>query len=226
MKLIPAVGSLQMQKALSQRPVNTIVAILLQYRLLAKLTSRILETYERHKPDGLEEALEALCISQSNIGTTDELIVPPHVDELAQTLWDMYQQPDQVIRYQRGAIVELFTYELVRSRCKEGECYINHRFVDGRYTSDQIDVAVLSDELQRLEAYECKLKVNSIQSADCGNLRYLADLARKKGYEVHIGIVSFDESSYMKRKLKQFPTSRYISLYGLDNLDALQKTPF
>jgi len=215
-----------MQKALSHRYVHTIVNILLQNRNLVIPVSKVLQKYNQHAQSGLTEALDALYVNQSRRYIDENVVTPIHIVELVETLQNLYQQPDEDIRYQRGAILELFTYHLVRPRYKPGECVSNHRFVDGKYASDQIDVAALSKELLHLEGYECKLKVNGIESADCTNLASVADAAEQRGYEVRVGIVCWDESKQMRRKLKRLQPAECIELYGVDNLEVLEISLF
>ena len=104
----------------------------------------------------------------------------------------------------------------------------NHRFVDehGRYITDQVDVAALSRERNLVEGYECKLKANSVESPDCTNLAYLAEVAQKLDYLVNVGFVTFDDDMYMKRKLARLNPASTIKFYGLDSIGALQYSPF
>ncbi len=86
-------------------------------------------------------------MNQSRPG--DAGLVPPgQVVELIQTLHNLYQQRDEDIRYQRGAILEVLVYLLVGSHYNANECQSNHRFVDnhGRYVTEQVDVAALSQK--------------------------------------------------------------------------------
>lgn len=153
MKLIPASGSPRMQRAFSHLYVRIIVAIVLQHRYFLGDVADLLRTYERRAQPGFAEDLEAIRIAGSTVSVTGDSIPSHSAIELTQTLYNLYQQPIEDIRYQRGAIVERLTYELVRSRYKEGECVSNHRFIDGRYASDQIDVAAFLDMSSRGSMY-------------------------------------------------------------------------
>lgn len=227
MKLVPAPGSPQMQRALSHRYVHTIVDILLQYPELLTGVARLLQTYEQHAQSGIEDALEALRIIQRRPNATGQTIAS-HVIELTQTIHDLYQQSNEVISYQRGAIVELLAYKLVSARYAPAECLGNHSFHDtqGRPITGQVDVAALSRDRNQLEGYECKLKANSIESSDCTNLVYLAQTAQNLGYRANVGFVTFDDDMYMRRKVARFNPPSTIKFYGLDSIKTLRDNPF
>lgn len=228
MKLIPAGGSPRMQRALLHPYAHTIVAILLAHPNLLVIVADLLQTYERRAQTGLEDDLEALRLNQQRSTVAEKPTTPNHVIELIQTLQKLYQLSNEDITYHRGAIVELLVYKLVSSRYSKGECVSNHRFVDehGRYITDQIDVAALSRVTEQIEGYECKLKVTGIESSDSTNLTYLAQVAQEEDYHVNVGIVTFHDDRYMKRKLAKFSLDPCIKLYGLDSIDQLNKSPF
>src|SRR5260370_9347537 len=148
MRLVPAAGSSQMQRALIHRHVRAIANILFQYLEqpeLLRTVANILQTYERRAQVGLEADLEYLRVNKSRPGNAG-LAPPSHVVELIQTLRNLYQQRDEDIRYQRGAILEILIYKLVNPRYSPGACQNDHRFIDdqGRDITDQSDVAALS----------------------------------------------------------------------------------
>ena len=88
-------------------------------------------------------------------------------------------------------------------------------------------MAALSHEKSQLEGYECKLKVDGIESSDCTNLVYLTDAAQERSYYTNVGIISFDDSSrYMQRKLARLQPDARIQLYGLDSIALLELSPF
>ena len=230
MRLVPAGGSPQMQRALIHRHVRTIAQILFQYveqpELLRTVVS-ILQTYERRAQVGLEKDLEYLLVNQSRPG--DAGLAPPnHVVELIQTLRSLYQQRDEDIRYQRGAILEVLVYYLVAPRYEANECQSNHRFVDnhGRYVTEQVDVAALSQNKRQVEGYECKLKAAGIESSDCTSLAELADVAKEEGYSTNIGFVTFDDEKPIRRKVAHLHASPMLKAYGLDNLWLMRKITF
>ncbi len=230
MKLVPAGGSPQMQGALIHRYVRTIARILFQYAEhpeLLRTVAGILQTYERHAQAGLEADLENLRVNQSRPGNAG-LAPPSHVVELIQTLHNLYQQRDEDIQYQRGAILEVLVYELVSPRYKADECKSNHRFVDnhGRYVTEQVDVAALSQDKRQAEGYECKLKATGIDSPDCTSLAYLAQVAQQEGYRSNVGFVTFDDEKIIRRKIARLHSSPVLKAYGLDNLELLQNSPF
>ncbi len=227
MKLVPAYGSPRMQKALSHSYVHTIVGILLLHPELLTIVAELLQTYERRAQAGFEEDLDALRINLQRPGSTGQAI-PKYIIELIQTLYNLYQQPNEDIVYQRGAIVEVLVFKLVSYRYNSGECVSNHRFVDGqgRVITDQVDVAALSRIRKELEGYECKLKANSIESSDSTNLANLANVAQNWDYRANVGFVTFDDVMYMKRKLARLQPAPGIKFYGLDNIGTLQVSPF
>ncbi len=71
------------------------------------------------------------------------------------------------------------------------------------------------------EGYTCKIKADKIESADCTNLTALADMAEKRGYRVHVGVVSFDSSKLIKDKIEEFPLTRPIDVYGVNNFSII-----
>ena len=228
MKLIPASGSLRMQKALAHRYVHTLVSILLQDMALLPPVSFLLRKYDRHTPATLEHDLENICTNQRIVAPSGAVTHPPIVAELVQILRNLYQQSDEDIRYQRGAILEHLVCKLVSPRYQPGECLGNQRFVDerGRAITDQVDVAALSHSPRQLEGYECKLKVNGIESSDCTNLACLAAAATEQDYRSHVAIVSLDHQLYMRNRLHHLQPDPAIKLYGLDTIPMLADTPF
>ena len=230
MRLVPAGGSPQMQRALIHRHVRTIAQILFQYLEqpdLLRAVASILQTYERRGQVGLETDLEYLRMNQSrpsNAGLTP----PGHVVELIQTLRNLYQQRDEDIRYQRGAILELLVYQLVAPRYKANECQSDHRFVDDRrrYVTEQVDVTALSQDRRWVEGYECKLKAAGIESSHCTSLANLIDVANEEGYHSNVGFVTFDDERPTRRKIAHLHSSPMLKAYGLDNLGLLRNNPF
>jgi hypothetical protein len=230
MKLVLAGGSLQMQRALIHRYVRTIALILFQYidqSELLRTVAGILQTYDRRAQAGLETDLEYLLVNQSRPGDTG-LTPPSHVVELIQTLHNLYQQRDEEIRYQRGAILEVLVYLLVCPRYNADECRSNHRFVDNheRYVTEQVDVAALSQVKHLVEGYECKLKASGIESSDCTNLAHLDEVAVEEGYHTNVGFVTFDDEKPIKRKITRLYSSPVLNAYGLDSLELLRNNPF
>lgn len=229
MRLIPASGDPHLQRALANSYVHTIVDILLAETNpnLFALVARLLQKYTRHVQAGLEEALQFLQSYHRLLQPEGEEI-PEHILTLTRAIHNLYQQSDEEIKLLRGAIVEVFTYELVRSRYKPGECLSNQRFLDGhgRQVTDQVDVAAISRERYEIEGYECKIKVDGIDSPDCTSLSHLVAAAQNWDYRTHVGIVTFDEETTMKFKLARLNPAPSINLYGLNSIFALRYTPF
>jgi hypothetical protein len=227
MKLIPAGGSPRMQRALVHSYVRTVVTIIRQDLKFLRDVALILKCYQQRAQPGLQEELDALCVTYRVVDEAGQVETPEHVMRLAEALHNLYQQNREDIQYQRGAILELLTYELVRPRYNDGECVHNHRFIDGKYASDQIDVAVLAPGLRYIEGYECKLKIDSIESSDCTNLVCLEEVATQCEYCVHVGIVALDETKYMQRRLQRLCfSSPSLHIYGLNTIEKLQTSPF
>ena len=233
MKLIPAPGSQEMQNALRSPLVLKIVEILLQIngQDIFRLVGRFLKDYDRPDSPKITTKLNALRYSYlRRPNAKGHFVVPSVIDELLSTLKALYEQNQVLIDYQRGAIVELLTSKLVESRCEIDECKNNHRFVDGRYSSDQVDVPVLSESRQQIEGYTCKVKPKVLASVDCTNLTALADKAIELGYQAYIGVVCFDNSSAIKDRIRFLfeynPPNMPIKVFGLDNIDDLGKSPF
>ncbi len=149
MKLIPAPGSVEMQQASSHPYVHEIVDLLLSFieQDFFREVTLFLRNYDRKTLPGFSEKLQALhlYVHPDNEGNYAE---PSYVMSVLQTLEKIYGQEQEKVNFQRGAIVELLTQELVLEHCENDECFGNHRFIDRqrRYTSDQVDVAVLSEK--------------------------------------------------------------------------------
>jgi len=231
MKVKAAPGSQEMQDALRHPHVYTIANILLQVidENLFRYVALFLNTYSQRTHPRFTEDLQALRTYAKKYPNEEGLFTPPkYVDELLQTLDALYQQNDKIIGYRRGAIVELFATKLVCPRYKQGECLDNQSFHDEQspYFSAQIDVAAHSRSSQKIEGYTCKVKADTIASADCTNLTALADIVEKREYHVHIGAVCFDRSALIQSRIAKFPLTRSIQAYGIDNISTLRKSPF
>jgi len=233
MKLKAAQGSQEMQDALRHPHVRKIVNILLQIietdKNLFKFVAIFLKRYnQRLQPKFMESLAAIRTYSKLYLNENGQLVPPMYVEELIQTLESLYQQHEKVVGFQRGAIVELLATELVCPRYKRGECSDNQSFHDEQspYRSSQVDVAVLSRSQQKIEGYTCKMQANKIESADCTNLTALADMAERRGYRVHVGVVSFDNTRLIKSKIEELPLTRHIDAYGADNFLKLRESPF
>jgi hypothetical protein len=77
------------------------------------------------------------------------------------------------------------------------------------------------------------MQAKYIESVDCTNLQKLFDNGNEDGYAVHTGVVSFDSSKKVRRRLKDLSSPELgltfedtIQPYGLDNLTPLTQSPF
>ncbi len=233
MQLKPAPGSQAMQDALGHHYVHKIVDILLHEigQDYFRLVARFLKDNDHRNLPAFAQKLQALrSIYQPRPNAEGRFVIPPYIDELISTLGALYDQDQVRVGFQRGAIVELLASRLVCPRCGSDECFSNHRFVDGRYESDQVDVAVLSEVRRQIEGYACKIKSMGIMSEDCSNLTTLANKAQALGYEVEIGAISFDHSHVITQRirdrLKDISFSGPFYAFGIDNMQDLGESPF
>ncbi len=230
MKLAPAVGNFKLQQALSHTYVRDIVNFLLTHENLLPDIAEILQTCVQKDPPELAVKLHAIHTIYAYIDDEGHLVLSGDIAKLIQTLENFYRQPKEKIEDQRGAIVELLGCRLVCLRYQGSpNCANSRRFVDEqqRYiTIQEVDVAALSDYPKQLEAYECKMRVNKLETHDCNDLTYLAKEALKYGYHANVGIISFDPSPMIRRKLKQLHADPRIRSYGIDCLMTLRDSPF
>lgn len=227
MKLVPAGGSSQMQRALAHQYARTIATIISQYPELLTIVASILKAYDQREQSGLANDLNHILQNQSRPGNAG-LNPPGHVVELVQTLRNLYQQHDEDIRYQRGAILEILAHSLVSPRYQPGECLSDYRFVGehGEYVTEQIDVAALSQSRKWVEGYECKLKANSIESMHCTGLTYLSSVAQNEEYRVNVGFVALDDERVILRRITRLFPSPVLNAYGLYTIWLLRNNPF
>jgi hypothetical protein len=227
MKLVAAGGSPRMQRALMNHTVQAIASILSHHPDLLAPVASILKFYDRRNQAGLEQDLDQLRVSRSRPSDTG-LIPPDYVVALAQALHNLYQQRDEDIRYQRGAILEFLAHSLVCPRYQSSECQSDYRFVDehGEYITEQVDVAALSQSKRWAEGYECKLKANSIESSHCTGLTYLAEVAQREGYRSNVGFVALDDERIITRSIARLSSSPVLKVYGLNTLWSLRNNPF
>ena len=141
----------------------------------------------------------------------------------------MYQHNNEFLGFLRGAVVEQLSLQLISQRCLSGECFSNQRFEDnyGKHITSQIDIAVLSDHDSGpfIEGYECKIKASGIQSEDCDNLRALVKATHDENSYVYVGVISFENDQFVKRRLDHFNAPSYINVYGLDSIKDLSNIP-
>src|SRR5262249_11262607 len=152
----------------------------------------------------LQDKLNGIKMIYSRTDKNGEYIIPEYITNLIELIKKFYQQPNEVIEDQRGAIVERLGYEIVCSRYSPDECANSRRFVDeqGRdITLQEVDGAALSHRYRQVEAYECKMRANKLERDDCDDLEYLANACYERGYHANVGIISFDPDSVVRRKL-------------------------
>jgi len=229
-KLTPAFGSLQIQQALSHTYVKNIVDFLLSHKDLLPDIAEILQICVQKNPPDLAVRLKLIYTTYAYTDKDGSSVLSGDIAELIQTLENFYRQPQEKIEYQRGAILELLGRRLVCPRYQDdAHCANSQRFVDEQkqnITIQEVDVAAISDHHKQLEAYECKMRVNKLEVHDCNDLAYLAKKAQKCNYWANIGIISFDPSPMIKRKLKQLNADPCIKPYGIDRLMTLRDSPF
>lgn len=237
MILISAPGSPELQDALEDVNVLKIVDILLEIMLVNsiveqgffKRVTRFLKRFDSPSSQQFEAQLHDLRLYHyRKAGNNGQYIIPSYVDELMHALEMMYEQPLTFLNYQRGAIVELLSSELVCSRCKSGECFGNQIIAHSptRYRSDQVDVVVLSSTRKELEGYTCKINPLSLISPDCTNLTALSNQAQNLDFQTNIGVICFEDSHIIKQRVKYISTATNLHTYGTDNFRDLENYPF
>jgi hypothetical protein len=203
------------------------------------LVASFLRKHEYSTSPDFSRELQALLLNKSRkIDATGSYKIPPYIDELFNALTAIYDASPIVVNYRRGAIVELLSYRLVLPRCQLDECRSNYRFLypSRRHPydkSDQVDVAVLSKTKNQIEGYCCKMQGRIIKFEDCTNLRQLVCYGEEDGYTVHVGVVCFDSTKNIERRLKNLSSEgqnllfdELIRPYGLDNFASLRRSPF
>lgn len=231
MKLISAYGGSAMQNATKNYIVHEIASIMFDHvddRNFFMNAASFLREYEVKTASHFAIKLDALRrYGQIRADGEGRFITPFYALDLASSFEKLYSQPEDTIKYQRGAIVELLTLKLVNSRCDAGECLGNHRFVYERNSrsTDQVDVAVLAKRRQQIEAYTCKIKSIGLTSVDCTNLTDLIQEAQEQYYDIHTGAVCFENSYKIEQRLRDFSTPS-IKAYGIDNITKLRTNPF
>jgi hypothetical protein len=84
----------------------------------------------------------------------------------------------------------------------------------------------LSYEWRQLEGYECKVKAIGLENHNCLDLAYLHRIAAEEDYQEQVGVVSFDASRLVEKRLKVLSAARCIRAYGNEALNRLQYSPF
>lgn len=239
MKVIPAPGSKDMQDALNDKYVNKAADLLLEiYKTNREYFKRVAFFLKSNYQGTSSEFLEKLQALRENVrprlDVSGHLSIPLYVDELIKTLGHIYERDEKTVGFQRGAIVELFAGKLVRPRCENGEYFSNHRFVESLYgygySSGQIDVVVFSEKRRQVEGYSCKVSAVRVNEGDwaasCRDLADVSSRARQERYDAHVGVVCFEDSRAIRQRLRMISQAESIHAYGVDNMHALQQSPF
>lgn len=233
MKLRPAPGGPEMRKALSNHYVQQVTAFLLEVIDQESFTNiaLFLSTYTQHTQEYFAEALHDLRDSfQARHDKDEQFPVPASIDEFIQVLDGLYQHDVRLVGFLRGAIVEQLAFRLISQRCRPNECLDNQVFQDerGHDVTKQVDVAVLSRDDYFVEGYECKMRASGtegLKSEDCSSLANLMRVAHNEGFDVHVGVISFDSDKQVKSRLKHFHASPHIMAYGLESISRLRSIP-
>ncbi|MEO8954711.1 MAG: hypothetical protein ABI465_09080, partial [Ktedonobacteraceae bacterium] len=133
MRLKSASGGPEMTKALLNRYVLGIVAILQQVldQEFFRDVALFLNTYNRRSQEHFANALGDLRLSFQPFPDEEGLFtVPPFIDELIHILEALYQYDDKTVGFLRGAIVERLIFQLISQRYLSDECVSNYRFLD------------------------------------------------------------------------------------------------
>jgi hypothetical protein len=231
MKLVPAEGNLQLQRALAHIYVTTLVDIFVHHLDTLMVTADVLQTLVIPNPPGLKEKLKGIYDTYRSVDGDGNITVPEHIAKLIETLEKLYhQRNNEIITDQRGAIVELLARRLICPRYTVNDiCANSRRFEDeqGReITIQEVDVAALSDVRRHVEAYECKMRSNKLERSDCDDLQALVQASEQRGYRANVGVISFDVDEVVRKKLRRLDAPYYIKPYGLQSIGKLQRTPF
>lgn len=240
MKLVRADGHQQQQWALANIYTQTVARILSEHldddATLLRETARVLRRYTGEMY--LESGFDKLDRQLSHINNLYE-IAPDYISQLLDALRNLYRHPldrlfgclEEQINSLRGAVVELLGLALISPRYNldSDECANSRRFFDQKdvkITLQEVDIATISRVRRQLECYECKLKVLNFDNADRMDLEYVYNAAGKEDYAAHVGVISFDTSSMVIRRLDDLDAANCIQAYGLDALSDLQYSPF
>lgn len=230
MKLVPAEGNLQLQRALAHAYVTTLVDIFVKHLDTLTVVADVLQTLVQRDPPELKEKLKGIYDYYRDVDEDGNIVIPQYISKLIETLERLYHQNNEIITVQRGAIVELLGHKLICPRYGVNDsCSNSRRFVDeqGRdITIQEVDVAALSHSRQQAEAYECKMRSNKLERDDCDDLKEVVKASKQHGYRANVGIISFDVDEIVRKKLKRLDAPNYIKHYGLESIWKLQNSPF
>lgn len=230
MKLVPAEGNLQLQRALAHAYVTTLVNIFVNHLDTMMVVADVLQTLVQRDPPELKEKLKGIYDYYRDVDEDGTIFVPQHISKLIETLEKLYHQNNELITVQRGAIVELLGNKLICPRYGANDfCSNSRRFVDeqGRdITIQEVDIAAISHFRQQAEAYECKMRSNKLERDDCDDLKEVVEASKQRSYRADVGVITFDVDEIVRKKLKRLDAPEYIKHYGLESIWKLQNSPF
>jgi hypothetical protein len=231
MKLIPAEGNQQQQRALKNSYACNVALILAEHIEevpdLLQVVSEILQKYTGNKHEEVFTKLNSVRTLYEKEPSGE---APDYIIQLVNSLEHIYHSSAEQINCLRGAIVELLGRDLICPRYRsDGECANSRRFVN-RYneevTIQEVDVAAISHVHFQLEGYECKMKSTYIMHDDCVDLAYLAKKSEEESYQAHVGIISLDPDKMVERRLNRLGTQKCIQGYGIESIKELKHSPF
>lgn len=246
MDLVPAEGNQQQQWALHNPYTQRIARIFSEHlddATLLRASAQILQQYtgERYVeegPDSLDQKLADIR-DYYQLNAKEPFPVPSYASELLDTLRDLYSHTldslfgsiEERINSLRGAIVELLGLALIKPRydLASDECANSRRFSNPRSREKnlwEVDIAAISYTRRQLEGYECKLKAHYFVNKNLIDLVWIYKEAEREDYLAQVGVISFDNSQKVERRLRFLSADECIQAYGLDALTELQYSPF
>jgi hypothetical protein len=241
MKLVRADGHQQQQWSLANPYTQTVVSLLHAYMDdtdLLPTIARVLQDIHGELFDRLDQELAHVRELYEAARSEEEDAIPAYVTELLDAIYELYHQPRSVlfpnqreqINSLRGAVVERLGLELIKHRYRgNDECANSRRFLDKNtmeITLQEVDVAALSCQRGELEGYECKLKAMALANHDCLDLECLYRAAAEEEFRAQVGVISFDATKMVERRLRHFQTAPCVLAYGVDGFDELEYNPF
>jgi hypothetical protein len=247
MELVRADGHQQQQWALANVHTQTIARILSEHldddTTLLRAVAEILRQYTgaRYIEDGHDSLDQRFADIRDfyELNAKELILVPIYVSDLLDALRSLYCHPldslfgsiEEQINSLRGAVVELLGLALIKPRyiLASDECANSRRFFSTQSREKnlrEVDIAAISYSRRQLEGYECKLNARYFVNINLVDLAWIHKEAGKEDYLAHVGVISFDNSQQVERRLKFLSADVCIQAYGLDALSDLQYSPF
>jgi hypothetical protein len=247
MELVPAEGNQQQQWALHSPYTQRIARIFSEHldddATLLRAVAKILQQYtgERYVEEGFDSLDQKLAdiLDYYQLNAKELLPVPSYASELLDALCDLYSHTldslfgsiEERINSLRGAIVELLGLALIKPRydLASDKCANSRRFLNPRSREKnlwEVDIAAISYMRRQLEGYECKLNALYFANKNLIDLAWIYQEAEREDYLAHVGVISFDNSQKVERRLRFLSADGCIQAYGLDVLTELQYSPF